>query len=83
MGFSRHELNHLSANVDHATIRNPQGARRAERKVEHAAGNPRSAVGDDNYYGLAGRKIGHANSRAERQAADVAAEDDAAVVAMA
>jgi hypothetical protein len=49
------KLKHLSANLGHATIRNPQAARGAERKVEDAAANPRSAVGDANYYRLAGR----------------------------
>jgi len=63
------KLKHLSADVDHATIRNPQTARSGERKVEQAAGHPRSAVGDGNDYRLPGRKIGYANFRAERQAA--------------
>jgi hypothetical protein len=55
--------------MDYATIRDPQDARGGERKVENSAANPRSAVGDANYYGLAGRKISDANPRAERQAA--------------
>src|SRR5215210_3903865 len=60
---------HLSVNVAHATIGNPQSSRSGERKVEQAAGNPGSAVRDGNDYRLPGRKIGYANSRAERQAA--------------
>ena len=43
-------LKHLDANLGHTTIRNPQAARRAERKVEDAVANPWSAVGDHNYY---------------------------------
>jgi hypothetical protein len=62
-------LKHLGANLGHTTIRNPQAARGAERKVEDAAANPRSPVGDHNYDRLAGCKITNANSRAERQAA--------------
>jgi hypothetical protein len=62
-------LKHLDANLGHTTIRNPQVARGAEREVEDAVANPWSAVGDHNYYGSVGRKISHANSRAERQAA--------------
>jgi hypothetical protein len=41
----------------------------AERKVEDAAANPGSPVGDTNYYGLAARKISYTNSCAERQVA--------------
>jgi len=32
-GIQHTQLNHLSANVDHATIRNPQGARRADNRI--------------------------------------------------
>jgi hypothetical protein len=50
VGGIRHKLKHLSANLGHATIRNPKAARCAERKVEDAAANPRSTVGDANEY---------------------------------
>src|SRR5262249_35489689 len=68
-GISRHKLKHLDADLGHTTIGNPQAARGAERQVENAVASPWSAVGDHNYYRSVGRKISHANSRAERQAA--------------
>src|ERR1700704_5219941 len=64
---SRHKLKYVSANLGHAAVRNSQTARSAERKVEDAAANPGSPVGDTNYYGLAARKISYTNSCAERQ----------------
>jgi hypothetical protein len=60
-------LKQLSVHVDNATIGNPQAACSGERKVEHAAGNPRSAIGYGNRHRLPVRNIGHANSRAKRQ----------------
>lgn len=60
---------YLSANLGYATIRDPQIARSAERKIENAAANPRSAIGDTNYDRHAALNISDANSRAERQAA--------------
>jgi hypothetical protein len=65
--FSRHKLKHLSANLHHAPIRDPQDACGGERKVEDAAANPRSAVCDTNHYRFFCRRISNANSRAERQ----------------
>ena len=41
-------LKHFSANPSHAAIHDPKAACGAERKVEDAAANPRSAVGDAN-----------------------------------
>src|SRR3984893_12685350 len=66
---SRHKLKYVSANLGHAAVRNSQTARSAERKVEDAAANPGSPVGDTNYYGLAARKISYTISCAERQVA--------------
>ena len=58
-------LKHLNANGDHATVRDPQAPRCAERKVDDAAAHPRSSIGNTNYHGLAAREIGYANSCAE------------------
>ena len=66
---TRYMLKHLSANLGHATVRNPQTARSAERKVEDAAASPGSPVGDTNYYRLVARKVSYTNSCAERQVA--------------
>jgi hypothetical protein len=66
--ISKYKLEHLNADLGHSTIGNPQAARSAERQVENAVASPWSAVGDHNYHRSIGRKISHANSRAERQA---------------
>src|SRR4051794_26993718 len=62
-------LQHLSTNLSHATIRNPQAARSRQREVEDAATDPWSAVGDTNHHRLVRLKINDADSRAERQTA--------------
>ena len=44
------KLEHLYANLGHAAIRDPQGARGAKGKIENAISNPGAAVDDTHYH---------------------------------
>jgi hypothetical protein len=65
---SGHNLKDFNAHSGNAAISGSQGARCAKRKVENAFANPGAPVDNAHYHRLGARRIGYANSCAERQA---------------